>query len=108
MPLKTFQKSIFKICVPLFSFYSIIAKELNPPEDTGLAVAVLNFAAFVFIALFGNISGLILEFWKGASKNGIFPGEAYAALFVFFTVSAVLSAAIGWFVPETCRKDFSN
>ena len=91
-----------------FSFYSIIAKELNPPEDTGLAVAVLNFSAFVFIALFGNISGLILEFWKGVSKNGVFPGEAYAALFVFFTVSAVLSAAIGWFVPETRRKGFSN
>ena len=91
-----------------FSFYSIIAKELNPPEFTGLAVAVLNFAAFVFIALFGNISGLILEFWKGASKNGIFPGDAYAALFVFFTVSAVLSAAVGWFVPETRRKENSN
>lgn len=88
-----------------FSFYSIIAKDLNPPEMTGLAVAVLNFAAFVFIALFGNISGIILSFWKSAAVNGVFPGEAYTALFVFLTVSALISMTIGFFIPETGKKE---
>ena len=87
-----------------FSFYSIIAKELNPPEDTGLAVAVLNFSAFIFIALFGNISGVILGFWKAAAVNGIFPGEAYSALFVFLSVSALLSVILGLLVPETGKN----
>ncbi len=87
-----------------FSFYSIIAKELNPPEVTGLAVAVLNCAAFIFIALFGNISGIILGFWKNAAVNGIFPGEAYTALFVFLSASALLSAVLGFWVPETGKK----
>ncbi|MBO4631304.1 MAG: MFS transporter [Lentisphaeria bacterium] len=87
-----------------FSFYSMIAKELNPPEVTGLAVAVLNFSAFAFIALFGNISGFLLGCWKYAAKDGVFPGEAYFALFLFLTVSALLSVVIGAFVPETFRK----
>ena len=90
-----------------FSFYSIIAKNLNPPEMTGLAVAVLNFAAFVFIALFGNISGIILNYWKSAAVNGVFPGEAYSALFVFLSVSALISMAIGFFIPETGKKEKS-
>ena len=87
-----------------FSFYSIIAKELNPPEQTGLSVAVLNFAAFVFIALFGNISGILLGFWKNAAVNGVFPGEAYTALFVFLSISALMSVIIGFFVPETGKN----
>jgi len=89
-----------------FSFYSVIAKELNPPEATGLAVAVLNFSAFVFIALFGNISGVILGFWKNAvGPDGVFPGTAYTALFAFLTFSGLLSVLIGLFVPETRRRN---
>ena len=90
-----------------FSFYSIIAKELNPPEVTGLSVAVLNFAAFAFIAAFGNISGFILGFWKDAAKGGVFPGEAYCALFLFLSAAALLSVLIGFFIPETGRRKFS-
>jgi len=89
-----------------FSFFSIMAKELNPPEVTGLAVAVLNFAAFVFIALFGNISGIVLGFWKNSvGPDGVFPGTAYTALFAFLTFSALLSVLIGLFVPETGRRN---
>jgi hypothetical protein len=85
-----------------FSFFSIMAKELNPPEVTGLAVAVLNFAAFVFIALFGNVSGVILGFWKDAvGPDGVFPGTAYTALFAFLAFSALLSLIVGLFIPET-------
>ena len=87
-----------------FSFYSVIAKELNPPEVTGLAVAVLNFSAFACIALFGNISGFLLGFWKSVAKDGIFPREAYVALFVFLTAAALISAILGFFIPETGGK----
>ena len=88
-----------------FSFYSQIAKELNPPESTGLAVAVLNFSAFVFIALFGNLSGLVLSFWKAeAQRDGMFPGEAYAWLFAVLAAGALISLVTGFLIPETGRK----
>ncbi|MBQ9338547.1 MAG: MFS transporter [Lentisphaeria bacterium] len=99
--------SFFLIGVPagFFSFYSQIAKELNPPEATGLAVAVLNFSAFVFIALFGNLSGLVLSFWKEeVLQNGVFPGDAYACLFIVLASGALVSLATGILIPETGRK----
>ena len=99
--------AFFMIGVPagFFSFYSLIAKELNPPESTGLAVAVLNFSAFVFIALFGNLSGLVLSFWKEeAQRNGMFPGEAYAWLFAVLAAGALISLVTGILIPETGRK----
>ena len=94
------------IAIPggFFSFYSIMAKELNPPEVTGLAVAVLNFSAFACIALFGNLSGSILNCWKDVVKDGIFPRETYAALFAFLTVSAILSALLGFLMPAGAEK----
>ncbi len=110
LPVWVLITAFFLLALPagFFSFYSIMAKELNPPGVTGLAVAVLNFSEFVFIALFGNISGLVLNRWVHAAKDGIFPGEAYAALFAFLIVSAVLSAAIGFLIPETREKNFSE
>ncbi|MBQ7695789.1 MAG: hypothetical protein IJT50_11780, partial [Lentisphaeria bacterium] len=60
---------------------------------------------FVFIALFGNISGVILGFWKNAvGPGGVFPGEAYTALFAFLSFAALLSLLIGLFIPETKEK----
>ncbi len=81
-----------------FSLYGMVGKELNPPELTGLAVAVVNFSAFVFIALWGNISGIILNFWQGTGST--FPGEAYAALFAFLTVSGLLSLGLAALLKE--------
>ena len=103
LPVGWLLAAFFMIGIPagFFSFYSMIAKELNPPESTGLAVAVLNFSAFVFIALFGNISGFILGFWKSAAKNGTFPGIAYAVLFAFLSIGALISLTTGSLVPET-------
>ena len=107
LPVAWLLTAYFLIGVPagFFSFYSQIAKELNPPESTGLAVAVLNFSAFVFIALFGNLSGLVLSFWKAeAQRDGMFPGEAYAWLFAVLAAGALISLVTGFLIPETGRK----
>ncbi len=82
-----------------FSLYGMAGKELNPPELTGLAVAMVNFSAFVFIALWGNISGFILSFWQ--SSGNVFPGEAYAALFGFMAISGLCAFALTLFLRET-------
>ena len=93
--------AFFLIAVPagFFPLYSTIAKELAPPEYTGLSVALINFMAFVFIALFQNISGNILENFTTAS--GVFPPAAYAAIFLFLAIAAVPAVISSCFVPET-------
>ena len=85
--------SFFLIGVPagFFSFYSQIAKDLNPPEVTGLV---------------GNLSGLVLSFWKAdVQRNGMFPGDAYVWLFVVLAAGALISLAAGFLIPETGGKN---
>lgn len=94
--------SFFLISIPagFFPLYSLAAKELNPPEVTGLSVAMLNFMAFVFIAVFGNVSGWILNCFQTRMINGRFPAEAYSALFVFMAVSSLAALALSVFLPK--------
>ena len=93
--------AFFLIAVPagFFPLYSTIAKELAPAEYTGLSVALINFMAFVFIALFQNISGRILQGFTAV--NGVFPPEAYAGIFLFIGLAAIPAVISVFFVPET-------
>ncbi|MBE6358245.1 MAG: MFS transporter [Lentisphaerae bacterium] len=78
------------IAVPAgwFPVFGNIAKELNPPEDTGLAVALLNFWCFVFIALFQNISGRIIQYFSPADAVS-YPPEAYCGVFIFMALAGI-------------------
>ena len=96
--------AFFFIAVPagFFPLYSVIAKDMAPREYMGLAVALINFMAFVFIALFQNIAGRILQGFSAV--NGVFPPEAYAGIFIFIALAAVPAAAASFFIPETGEK----
>jgi len=88
-----------------FSMYSLVAKEINPPENAGLAIAVLNCSAFVFIALYGNLSGAVLDRWKNDMlPGGVFPSAAYETLFWFLCGSALISLILSFFVPNVTQK----
>ena len=93
--------AFFLIALPagFFPLFGTVAKELAPPEYTGLSVALINFMAFVFIALFQNISGRILQ--NFTPDKGIFPPEAYGAIFLFIAIAAIPAVLSSFFVPET-------
>ncbi|MBR2439338.1 MAG: hypothetical protein IKB25_04015 [Lentisphaeria bacterium] len=84
--------------------FSIVAKELNPPEYVGMSVAYLNFIAFVFISTYQNVSGEILKHYPCAEGSLAFPVEAYSAVYLFFLIGAAVSFAAVCFVPETKGK----
>ncbi len=90
------------ITVPagFFPLFSVIAKELNPPENVALAVAMVNFWCFVYIALFQNINGIILQHCSVAG-DPVFPPYAYSNVFIFLSVAAVLGGVLTFFYPET-------
>ena len=88
-----------------FSLFSLVAKEINPPENAGLAIAFLNFSAFACIALFGNLSGAVLARWKNDMlPGGIFPPVAYETLFWFLFGSALVALVLSLFVPNVVQK----
>ena len=93
--------AFFLIALPagFFPLYSLIANELAPSEYTGLSVALINFMAFVFIALFQNISGRILQNYTAV--QGVFPPEAYGAIFIFIALASLPGVISSFFVPET-------
>lgn len=93
--------AFFFIALPagFFPLFSLIGKEMAPAEYTGLAVALVNFMAFIAIALFQNISGRILQSFAGGS--GVFPPEAYAGIFIFIAIAAIPAVISSFFIPET-------
>lgn len=88
-----------------FPMFSIVAKELNKPEHMGMAVAYLNFMAFVFISLYQNIAGWILKGYPVDKTTLAFPVEAYTAVYLFFIIGAVVSILSVCFVPETRKSE---
>ena len=96
--------AFFLIALPagFFPLYSLIAKELAPAEYTGLSVALINFMAFIFIALFQNVSGRILQGFT--TVNGMFPAEAYSSVFLFIALASIPALITAFLVPETRPK----
>ena len=85
--------------------FSIVAKEMNKPEHMGMAVAYLNFMAFVFISLYQNIAGWILKSYPVDKTTLAFPVDAYIAVYLFFMIGAAVSLFSVFFVPETRKSE---
>lgn len=85
-----------------FSLYGGIVKELYPEKYVSLSVSMLNFAAFVLIALCGNIASAVLKSFSKEATNGIYPPAAYMTLFILLGVLAVIGlvAAIRTRLPQ--------
>lgn len=88
-----------------FPMFSIVAKEFSRPEHMGMAVAFLNFMAFVFISLYQDITGNILKSYPVNETTLAFPREAYTSVFLFFVIGAAVSFFSVFFVPETKEFD---
>ncbi len=90
------------IAIPagFFPVFSTVAKELNPPEETGLSVALLNFWCFVYIAAFQNVAGKILQLTAPAASD-TYPPEAYGAVFIFLCITGIISMTGCFFCRET-------
>lgn len=76
------------IAIPagFFPIFGTTVKEINPPGATGLAVAVLNFWCFVFIAAFQNVSGRILQHFSTPDQS-VYPAAAYCGVFIFLSIA---------------------
>ncbi len=95
-----------------FAIYSTIAKELVKSDYVGVAIAILNFFAFIVIALSGQITALLLQRWEKGSPMGdtgiLYPEIAYNHIFLFLIGIAVFGLLCAFGVPETKDKNTSN
>ncbi|MBQ6473429.1 MAG: MFS transporter [Victivallales bacterium] len=99
------------ICVPagFFALFCTIVKELNRPEDTALACAILNALAFVFIALSQNVVGFILKANQRQAtltpSGFLFQADAYASVFLFVSALLGVSLLCALFIPEMRTRE---
>ena len=81
-----------------------LAKELNPPQMSGMAVAVVNIGAFLGICLLQPLLGYLLDLnWSGVVSEGvkIYSQEAYYYALRFCLYPLALSFFCALLVKET-------
>ena len=100
LPLPAVVAAFVLMAVPagFFSLQSLIVKELNPPELSGISISMLNFCAFVLIMSCQPVAGLILD------RHCAYPYAAYRDIFIVSVVLESIGIACALFVPETKPK----
>ena len=83
-----------------------LMREYNPPQYTGSGASILNFVAYLAVAVCGNISGILMDkfsFGK-AEKVGdaiIYPASSYTAVMILALLIAVAAIMAALALPET-------
>ena len=100
LPLPAVVAAFVLMAVPagFFSLQSLIVKELNPPELSGMSISMLNFCAFVLIMSCQPVAGVILD------RHAAAPLAAYRDIFIVAVVLESIGIACALFVPETRPK----
>ena len=106
LPLPAVVTTFVLMAIPagFFSLQSLIVKELNPPELSGISISMLNFCAFVLIMACQPVAGVILH-RHGAAANAAYPPAAYRDIFIVAVVLEAIGIICALFVPETRPKD---
>ena len=80
-------------------------KELNNPDTAVLSIGVQNTISYIFVALFANSSGMILDMFRSSAKvsNGVivYPGAAYLALFAILGTFSIIALIFSFYLKET-------
>ena len=105
LPLPAVVTTFVLMAIPAgcFSLHSLIVKELNPPELSGISISMLNFCAFVLIMACQPVAGVILHRY-GPAANAAYPPAAYRDIFIVGAVLEVIGIICALFVPETRPK----
>ncbi|MFA6931791.1 MAG: MFS transporter, partial [Lentisphaeria bacterium] len=87
-----------------------LARETNPPSATGVAVGITNFSAYIMVAIFGSLVGLVLDCFqsKAAITSAgvvVYPATAYLCLFSLFFLVSIGTFKVALSYPETYGRN---
>ena len=80
-----------------------IIQETNDPSITGSMIALINFVAYIVLAVLGNAVGFLLRVFPPEIRNGIefYSRESYLVLFGFLGLLSVVSLVLALMLKET-------
>ena len=87
------------------------AKDVNPPELTGLVAGTVNTGPFIGAALMQPIFGWMLDRgWQGAVIQGerVYPQEAFYSAFLLCSAVLLVAFALALLVRETHCKNIAS
>ncbi|MFA6816835.1 MAG: MFS transporter [Lentisphaeria bacterium] len=101
---------IFSIYAAFGTMTSSIAREVNPAEETGIGVGIVNFSGYMMVAIWGTVVGLILDLFKSGAQiltNGtiLYPNTAYQTIFIIFLIVTAFAFWLSLKIPETNGKN---
>ena len=81
-------------------------REYNPPQYTGSGASILNFVAYLAVAVCGNLSGWMMEVFSYGKKRVvvdavIYPASSYMAVMMLALLIAVMAIVAAMMLPET-------
>ncbi len=109
--------ALYPLCVAMGAGTSGItltlacAKEVNPPNMTGIATGIVNVGPFLGAALAQPLFGVVLDLkWQGAYEQGvkIYPLEAFQLAFWLCAGVLALAVLAAFFVKETRCENISG
>jgi len=86
-------------------------REYNPPQYTSSGASVLNFIAYLAVAVCGNIAGVLMDKFafgkavKNASGVIIYPASSYTAVMLLALFIAIAALVAAFMLPETHGKN---
>ena len=80
-----------------------IIQETNEPSITGSMIALINFVAYIVLAVLGNAVGFLLRVFPPEIRNGIevYSRGSYLVLFGFLGLLSVISLVLALLLKET-------
>ena len=86
-----------------------LIREYTPPQYTGSASSVLNFVAYLAVAICGNLAGWLMDVFSAGKvvKNAviIYPAASYAAVLILALAIAAAALFAALMLPETRGKN---
>ena len=86
-----------------------LMREYTPPQYTGSGTSILNFVAYLAVAVCSNLAGWLMDIFssgKIVKENVvIYPASSYAAVLILSLLIAVLALATATMLPETRGKN---
>ena len=91
------------LAVPGFTLSWSIAKEVNPPQRAGMAIAVANIGGFVASGILQPLVGWVVDHGAGVVAGG--SSEAYRLGICVLVAWSLIGVAGAWRITETrCRN----